>query len=308
MPVYSPAVLLAVVASWGAGACGAWAVLDLLRRARQTRRMARGEIVVTETQSPFFRLFLPTARFLGQGVRASLASKSEEAPGFYRVLHRRIQDRLASAGNPEGIDADEYVGFVLISMILGGLLGVVAHLLAPMANVFAYFAIGATLGATRMPSWLSARRTLRHHSIRKELPFALDLFTLATEAGLDFTSALDRICRKLGRTPLGQEFSLMLREIRLGKTRSDAMRDLARRVDVQEVISVMTALVQAEEMGAHIGPILRIQAQQQRERRSQLAEETAGKMPVKMLFPLALIMMVVFLVIFGPMAIGFLSH
>ncbi|MFW5858359.1 MAG: type II secretion system F family protein, partial [Planctomycetota bacterium] len=100
---------------------------------------------------------------------------------------------------------------------------------------------------------------------------------------------------------------LMLREIRLGKTRSDAMRDLGRRVDVPEVLSVTTALVQAEEMGANISPILRIQAEQQRERRSQRAEEAAGKAPVKMLFPLVLIMLVTFLFIFGPMAIQFFT-
>jgi len=194
---------------------------------------------------------------------------------------------------------------VLLCTLTGGILGALLFLMAPFMNVIGLFAIGAFLGAMRMPSWLNAKRTQRHNVIRKELPFALDLFTLATEAGLDFTSALDRICRKLGRTPLGEEFQLMLREIRLGKTRSDAMRDLGRRVDVPEVLSVTTALVQAEEMGANISPILRIQAEQQRERRSQRAEEAAGKAPVKMLFPLVLIMLVTFLFIFGPMAIQF---
>jgi tight adherence protein C len=98
----------------------------------------------------------------------------------------------------------------------------------------------------------------------------------------------------------------MLREIRLGKTRSDAMRDMGRRVDVPEVVSVMTSLVQAEEMGANIGPVLRIQADQQRERRSQRAEEAAGKVPVKLLFPLMFIMMVTFMIIFGPMVVTFI--
>jgi tight adherence protein C len=69
----------------------------------------------------------------------------------------------------------------------------------------------------------------------------------------------------------------------------------------------MTSLVQAEEMGASIGPILRIQAEQQRERRSQRAEEIAGAAPVKMLFPLMLIMAVTVIIIFGPMVIGFIE-
>lgn len=127
------------------------------------------------------------------------------------------------------------------------------------------------------------------------------------EAGLDFTAALDRIVKKMKDGPLGQEYSIMLREITLGKSRSDAMRDLGRRVDIPEVQSVMTSLVQAEEMGASIGPILRIQAEQQRERRSQRAEEIAGAAPVKMLFPLMLIMAVTVIIIFGPMIIGFIE-
>ncbi|MFW5858174.1 MAG: hypothetical protein ACOCX4_09865, partial [Planctomycetota bacterium] len=195
-------LLIALGASWGAGACGAYAFVDLVRQARRARALVRGEIIVTETQSPFIRLFLPTARYIGRGVRANLESKREDAPGFYRIFHRRIQARLASAGNPEGIDADEYVGFVVLCTLAGGMLGTLLFLMAPFMNVIGLFGLGALLGALRMPGWLNTKRALRHNIIRKELPFALDLFTLATEAGLDFTSALDRIVRKLGATPL----------------------------------------------------------------------------------------------------------
>jgi tight adherence protein C len=304
------AQIAAIAAAWGAGAFGAWGFFDALREARRARRerLARPhEIIVTETQSGFFRLFLPVARYIGLGLRQSLDRRGdEESPGWYGSLLRRVRARLASAGYPEGLNADEYVGFNLLCALLGGLLGIIVFVGVGVLTPVACFLIGLVLGAMRMPSWLKRKSEERHTAIRRELPFALDLFTLATEAGLDFTKALERIVAKLGRTPLGQEFQVMLREIRLGKTRSEAMRDLGRRVDVTEVQSVMTSLVQAEEMGSQIGPILRIQSEQQRERRSQRAEEAAGKAPVKMLFPLMLIMAVTFLIIFGSMGLRFL--
>jgi len=251
------------------------------------------------------KMLLPMARYIGMGVRGMFEKPGKEGkkPGKYHFIHQRINSRLDSAGRPEGINADEYVGFIVINALLGGIVGVLLFLFAEMFSLYLMFFFGLALGAMRMPSWLKRRMQARHTKILKELPFALDLFTLATEAGLDFTSALGRIVGKLGQSPLGEELQLMLREIRLGKPRSDAMRDMSRRVGVAEVRSVMTGLVQAEEMGSNIGPILRIQAEQQRERRSQRAEETAAKMPVKLVFPLVLIMLVTFLFIFGPMAI-----
>lgn len=299
--------ILAIAAAWGAGVAGGYAFVDFLRQARRAREFAREEILVTETRSVFLRFFMPLARFIGRGLRGTFSNRRrDDSPGVYQMIVRRVDSRLASAGRPEGLDADEYVGFGVLCTLLGGAAGAAVFVVAPMTNVGVLFLGGALVGALRMPTWLNAQTQARHNRIRKELPFALDLFTLATEAGLDFVSALDRIVRKLGRSPLGEELQLMLREIRLGKTRSDAMRDMGRRVDVPEVVSVMTSLVQAEEMGANIGPVLRIQADQQRERRSQRAEEAAGKVPVKLLFPLMFIMMVTFMIIFGPMVVTFI--
>jgi len=302
-----PWLLLMLGTTAGAAAFAAWAVFDLLRIARAARARALEEIVVTETESPLMRALLPTARNLGRSLRALCERPVDhpEGPGPYRTYIEHVQKRLLSAGQPEGINADEYVGFSLLSILVCTFLGAVLFLALGRVGLAACLIGGAVLGALRMPGWLRKRLQRRHHVIRRELPFALDLLTLAMEAGLDFTSALDRIVRKLGATPLGEEFRTLLREIRLGKSRSEAMRDLGRRVDVLELRSVVSSLVQAEEMGSNIGPILRIQAEQQRQQRSQRAEEAAGKAPVKMLFPLLLFLLVTLLLILGPIAIEF---
>ncbi|MFH0911483.1 MAG: type II secretion system F family protein [Planctomycetota bacterium] len=302
--------VIAVAAAWGAGALGTYALVNALLLMRQNSSgAALQEIVVNESRSAVVRAFLPLAGRIGRGLRGILSpgAREEGKPGLYPMLHEGIQRQLGSAGFPEGLNADEYVGFTGLCMLLGGALGVLVFLLFQPLDVFWLFFLGLAAGGIWMPRWLKARREARHAAIRRDLPFSLDLLTLAMEAGLDFTSGLDRICQKLGRSPLGEEFQVLLSEIRLGKQRATALRDLARRVDVSEVQSVVATLVQTEEMGSNISTVFRILAAQQRESRSQRAEEAAGKLPVKMLLPLVLMLMVTFLVIFGPLALWWLG-
>ena len=162
----------------------------------------------------------------------------------------------------------------------------------------------AIIGAIMPMRSLRDRIRRRQREMRHLLPYALDLLTLSVEAGLDFTEALQRIVRRLGTSPLGEEFGETLRQIQLGKTRGQALRDLAARVDLSELRSVVGALIQTDELGGNLGPALRAQSQQLRETRSQVAEKTAMEAPVKILFPLVLfIFPTIFIMIFGPIAL-----
>jgi tight adherence protein C len=149
--------------------------------------------------------------------------------------------------------------------------------------------------------WVRAAVAKRHRSIQRALPFVLDLLTLSVEAGLDFMTALQRNIDRRKIDPLGEEMIRVVREIQIGKTRREALRDMARRVDLPDLRSVVSALVQADELGVSIGFILRIQADQMRQRRFERAEKLANEAPVKMLFPLmAFIFPAVFLILLGP--------
>lgn len=304
--------MLKVVAIIAAGGCAvsvSYLFLTVLGQARVFHQAQAGEVLLTDTTSPWCRAFLPVARTFGLALRYLLAGQRQT--GVYPLLLLAIRRELSAAGNPQGIDPDEYVGFGILLALLGGLGGAFLHIFGHLDKFMSIYTcawISSFLGALWWKAWLSGQKTRRQTEIRKLLPFALDLLTLAMEAGLDFTSALMRIVSKMEDSPLGQEFSLTLREIQLGKARSNALRDFAIRVDVPEVRTVIASLIQAEELGASLGPVLRIQAAQQRERRSQRAEETAMKAPVKMLFPLTLFIFPnTLIIIFTPIVIRILG-
>lgn len=298
-------LLLGIVAGFGCVTFLAWAILDLFRSAIRMHRTMQQEVIVQDTTSAYFKTCMPLARHIGQALKMAFAPENGPV-GWYTKIHRKLTSQLSSAGYPQGLNTDEYIGFLVLSAFEGGVAGVAFFLVAPEYGIDLCFFLGAILGVMLQRTWLKRKRIQRQLAICKQLPFAMDLLCLSTEAGLDFTGALNGICQKLGTSALGEEFSIMLREIQLGKTRGEAMRDLTQRVDVNEIRSVMSSLLQADELGTPIGPVLRIQAAQQRDRRGQRAEELANKAPVKIIFPLLLFVAAAALLVIGPVVIEFL--
>jgi tight adherence protein C len=152
--------------------------------------------------------------------------------------------------------------------------------------------VGAMAGCVfgfHMPElWLRDMTKTRNLKILKRLPFFLDIVTMAVEAGMNLSSALQKSVEKMPSGPLVVEINRVLREIRAGKPRTDALRDMAARLDFPAMNSLVSALVQGELMGSSIGPILRAQSEQRRTERFQRAEKLALEAPVKMLGPLTL--------------------
>lgn len=221
-----------------------------------------------------------------------------------RWLYNKTRERLLAAGSPHSFEVEDYWGFALFSIIAGGLTGLVLMLMTGWPMVFGGF-LG--LGIFLPFGYLSDTIRKRQLRIRKELPFALDLLTLSVEAGMDFTAALATIVERLKNSPLAQEFDQTVKEINIGKQRADSLRDMATRLGMSEVNSVVSALVQADQLGTGLGEVLRIQAEDVRMRRFQLAEKRASETPVRMLFPLvAFIFPVTFLMIAGPLIIHLL--
>ena len=149
--------------------------------------------------------------------------------------------------------------------------------------------------------WLRAARKKRHTSIKSARPFVIDILTLSVEAGMDFISALQRNCASRKLDALNEELLRMTKEIQVGSSRREALRRMADRVDQNDLKSVAFALIQADELGVSIGSILRIQSDQLRARRFDLAEKLANEAPTKMLGPLMLcIFPAVFIILLGP--------
>ena len=221
-----------------------------------------------------------------------------------------------------GVPAPVVLPFFLIIAVAPELLGfwVVGGIVALMLGVIYYVTVSyhwpGTLPAAALPClflgyimpwvWLRDRERARKKTIRRDLPYALDLLTLSVEAGLDFTAAIARIVRRRPDSALSQELSETLRQVQMGVPRADSLRDLNDRVHMEEIASVTSSLIQADELGASLGPILRVQADTFRIRRAQAAEKQAMEAPVKLLFPLICFFFpATFIVIFGPIFIRF---
>lgn len=171
-----------------------------------------------------------------------------------------------------------------------------------LLSVEEYLAIKFMLGWIFPDLWLHRTIKARHLSIMKSLPFVLDILTLSVEAGMDFVSALARNCKSRKMDPLNEELLRMTKEIQIGVTRREALKNMSERVKEQNLKTVANSLIQSDELGVSIGTILRIQSEQLHSRRFDRAESLAAQAPVKMLGPLLLcIFPAVFIILLGPL-------
>lgn len=155
--------------------------------------------------------------------------------------------------------------------------------------------------------YLSKRITTRTSLIIKSLPFSLDLITVSVEAGLSLDGAIARIVSNIDG-PLSDEFGITLKEMRMGLSKKDALKNMSQRVGNRELSMLLSSIIQADELGVSLGKILRIEGEQFREKRKQAAKEKAIKAPVKMLFPIIIfIFPSVFIVVLGPAVIHMLE-
>lgn len=168
--------------------------------------------------------------------------------------------------------------------------------------------VGALMGWVYPIIWLRDRLAIRRRLLLKSLPFYLDIITLCVEAGLNMQGAMNQAVAKGPKGVLRDEFQRALRDIRAGKGRAAALRDMAERLMEPSVTNFVTAVVQAESLGMSLGPVLRAQAEQRRSERFLRAEKLAMEAPVKLLFPLiAFIFPCTFIVLFFPIVVKFMN-
>ncbi len=214
----------------------------------------------------------------------------------------KIARNLELAGNPGNLKPAQFLAIRFVAMgILGGLVFVLMLMSSlPVTRRFLFTGIATALGFYMPVLWLSSKIKRRQSEIIKELPDVLDLLTICVEAGLGFDQAVQKVVEKADNE-LTREFNRYLHEVRLGKTRREALQNMAARIDVSDVTTFIAAVVQADQLGVSMAKILRVQSEQMRIRRRQLAEQKAHQAPIKMLFPMAfLIFPSIFIVLLGP--------
>jgi tight adherence protein C len=284
------AILLIVL-----GLAGSSPVDPVQARLTQLGSMQAKNLEELELQQPFLeRTLRPLAsRLSGAAARVSSTSFSE-----------RTEKRLALAGNPGGIRVADWLGIKAVGAIVGAILFFLLAFFIIFAGQLLISilmgAVGVLFGYTIPEFWLGGRVRKRQKAILLQIPDALDLLTISVRAGLGFDGALGKVVEKL-KGPLTDEFRRALAEIRVGKARRDALRDIIPRTEVQALTNFIGAIIQAEQLGVSISKVLQVQSEQLRIERRQRAEEMAAKAPIKMLFPLVgCIFPSLFIVILGP--------
>jgi tight adherence protein C len=280
------------------------------------QRSKRGSRVTDRILPPEARARVQRESFVTRVLGPHVDRLSETPGAFQRVFNPDdIRVRLLRANFPMGLKAQTFIIIKLVGIFLGA---VFFMLYLPILNELVFspafgraipvnplsLVIVALLGAFygfRMPDvWLGMKIRSRQNAIQLVLPDMIDLISVSVEAGLGLTAAIQRISERFNN-PLSEEFLRTLQEVRLGRPQTDALRDMVKRVDVPDLTTLLTAIVQAELLGLAVANVLRIQSERLRERRSQRAREQAQKAPIKMTFPLVLfIFPALFIVILGP--------
>ncbi|HVF54253.1 MAG TPA: type II secretion system F family protein [Actinomycetota bacterium] len=213
-----------------------------------------------------------------------------------------IARRITYAGLEGVVSPDRIMSYKAVCAVLFGAVGFVG---APGSIPPLMWGLAIGAAASFAPDLLlDSRARTRQGQIARDLPEALDLMAITVEAGLGLEQALSLVTEKL-EGPLGAECNRMLREIELGVPRHRALQDLRVRTDVPELSAFVAALIQADQVGAPIADVLRVQAAQVRLKRRQRARERAAQTPVKILFPVIFcIFPALFVVTIGPGAIN----
>jgi tight adherence protein C len=214
-----------------------------------------------------------------------------------------LQLRLDTAGNPKSWNTDRLLAVKALGLIMFGGLGALYTLHNPAFGVVA--AVLGGLAGLYLPDLLLYNTAIKRQTkIQAALPDAMDMLTVCVEAGLGFDAAMARVARNTDG-PVAAEFSRVLQEIQIGKSRTQALRSMAARTTVAELRAFVSAMVQASELGIPIAEVMRVQAKEMRLRRRQRAEGKAQQVPVKILLPLiGCLFPALFTIVIGPGALS----
>lgn len=271
--------------------------LEMARRVVEVVGERRSTIREKELSEPFMKRVLRP--LLGNTARLAVKMLPSEKEAS-------LSKKIVMAGKPGGIGPREFMAIKIILALLGPALLILA---GPLFRLRTYdlilFATAAAVAGWILPEFYLGRKiNERKGEVEKTLPDILDLITVSVEAGMGFDGALLKVVEK-SKGVLASEFFIVLQECKMGKSRKDALRDLANRIGADDLSTFVGSIIMAEQLGIAIGNVLRLQSDQMRRKRRQRAEERALKAPVKMIIPMVTcIFPSIFVVLLGPAVIS----
>ncbi|MGB1238640.1 MAG: type II secretion system F family protein [Pseudomonadales bacterium] len=221
----------------------------------------------------------------------------------------KVERKLQLTGVSYILRAEQFIALRIVSAVICTLLTLLVLLSLKNHQGILLFLLLAAVGGFMFPLvWLSDTRKRRELDVIKALPVYLDFTTMAVEAGLNLSGAMQQALKKGPKGALRNEFSIVMRDMRSGVTRAEALKRMAQRLQVEDITRFVNAMIQAEKMGSSMATTLRIQSEQRRTERFQRAEKKAMEAPVKLVFPLIVfIFPVTFMVLGFPIAMKFLA-
>ena len=223
-------------------------------------------------------------------------------------LLERTEKRLQRTGVSYLLTAEQFVALRIVSSLATFLFALYV-MTALKYNEPVWLVFAPVAGFLLPDIWLNDTRKRLEHAVVRAMPVYLDFITMAVEAGLNLQGALSQAMEKAPSGPLRNEFAIVLRDLRSGLSRADALRRFADRLDTPEINSFVSSMIQAERMGSSLAAVLRVQAEQRRNERFQRAEKLAMEAPVKLIGPLILFIFPVTFIILGfPIVMKFLAE
>jgi tight adherence protein C len=213
-----------------------------------------------------------------------------------------LRNKLSVAGNPGNLTVGGFTALRDVAAVVGLILGLLIGLLVghgfvgPVVGI----AVGALIGFYAPLYWINSLTGSRRTEIQKALPDAMDLLTIAAEAGQSFDAAISNVVDKY-HNALADEFAVVIRETQLGRPRLEALEDMGKRGGVEDLSNFVQSVIQSEQMGVGIARILRIQSQELRRKRRQRAQEQAAQATLKMMLPMVgCIFPTLWIILLGP--------
>lgn len=218
----------------------------------------------------------------------------------------KVEKRILTAGLSQEINVDEYIGLQILWGLMFPVAAVVLNFALQLGYPYWFCGLISIAGALFPGVYCTTKKNTRYTSVVVDLPFFIDILALSTEAGLDFIGAIQRIVEKSDNSVLADELRIVLKDIKLGSSRADALKAMARRLDIPEVTSFVAVVIDADSTGASISQVLKDQSEQMRLERFVRAEKAGAQASQKMLIPMMMfILPAVFIMVFAPVVLQF---
>lgn len=225
-----------------------------------------------------------------------------------KIFKDRYRRKLAAAGLTNILTPEDFFAFKLFLIIGFPILFMAIRIFLEETWPLQLIPVIALIGFFYPDFWIKGKIEIRQKEIIRAMPFSVDMLALSVEAGLDFIAAMSKVIEKAKVNALTEEFEILIREIKIGASRAEALRNMAWRIDLIPISSFSATLIAADSVGASIGPILKALAAEIRQKKSAEVEKAGATAATKILFPmLFLIVPSVLMIVFAPIVLEFIG-